>query len=414
MNTASAKPTPAALRSLSAVSLHKVVQVAGLVVTVALVPRLFGAQDYGRFAFVLSLSYLGQILGDFGTLDVMGRFVPEMNHNAASRLYMQHLGFKLVIGLLCGLITAFAALLLADWMLLTWAALIGLGVYLHILAWVPYQFSLGLDRVGSWMSEQAWRQWVLLILLVALLPFLGLTGALLALLAMEVIFLGLGLWLVRDYWQPQALALNWNYLRPYIRFGLGFFAANLVVVTLYRSGPLLVEWLTGASMETGYFNLALGLFMLAYITTGQFAQSFIPALSRFYHGGQLKTMRHWLQNFIWYGWLITWGGVLIVWFTADWAVPLVFGADFAPAAQSLKWISLAMPPAVLLWAASVTATVTGRGRLKFMASLAALVVFALAAWLLTPDYGAAGTSLALVAATVVNMVVLGGVLMRNP
>ena len=65
-------------RGLSAVSLHKVVQVAGLALTVALVPRLFGAEDYGRFAFVLALAYLGHMLGDFGTLDVMGRFVPGL------------------------------------------------------------------------------------------------------------------------------------------------------------------------------------------------------------------------------------------------------------------------------------------------------------------------------------------------
>jgi hypothetical protein len=165
------------VRNLSAVSLHKVVQVAGLVVTVALIPRLFGAEAYGRFAFVLSLSYLGQVLGDFGTLDVMGRFVPGMSHQAASRIYMRHLAFKAVVGVLCGLIIKKAALTLGQWMRVEWAVLVGLGVAFHIVAWVPFQFSLGLKRVGTWMSEQAWRQWALLVLLLVLLPPFGLGGA---------------------------------------------------------------------------------------------------------------------------------------------------------------------------------------------------------------------------------------------
>ena len=245
---------PGLVRTLSAVSLHKVVQIVGLVVTVVLVPRLFGAEDYGRFAFVLSLSYLGQVLGDFGTLDVMGRFVPGLAQAEAGRLYMRHLAFKLGVGALCGLITVGAALALGPWMRLDWALLTGLGVALHILAWVPFQFSLGLNRVGMWMAEQAWRQWVLLVLLLVLLPAFGLGGALVAVVLMELLFCGLGLWLVRDYWQPAGLRFDWLFLRPYVRFGFGFFLANLATVTLYRSGPLVVEILTGRSAQTGSTN----------------------------------------------------------------------------------------------------------------------------------------------------------------
>ncbi len=400
------KIRPRIIRNLSAVSLHKVVQVAGLVVTVALVPRLFGAEDYGRFAFVLSLSYLGQILGDFGTLDVMGRFVPTMIQPDAGRLYMRYLAFKAGVGLVCGTITAGMALALAEWMRPDWAILTGLGVALHLVAWVPFQFSLGLNRVGIWMAEQTWRQWVLLGLLLALLPLLGLGGALLAVVLMELLFCALGIWWVRDYWRLPELRFEWPYLRPYIRFGFGFFLANLAAVTLYRSGPLLVETLTGESTQTGYFNLALGLFLLAYVTLSQFAQSLIPALSGFYSRGQLETMQLWLRNFVRYGWVVGWLGVWSVWLVADWGVPLVFGMDFAPAAAALKWISLGVPLATLLWAGNVMATVTGRGRLKFGASVVGLATFFLAALWLVPVFAAVGAAIALGLATAANVIVL--------
>ena len=394
-------------RSLSAVSLHKAVQVAGLVVTVVLVPRLFGAEDYGRFAFVLSLAYLGQILGDFGTLDVMGRFVPGLTAAEAGRLYMRTLALKGVVGLLAGLVTAGAAVLLGDWMRLEWALLTGLGVTWHIIAWVPFQFALGLNRVGVWMAEQAWRQWALLLFLLLLLPGWGLSGALLSILLMELIFCGLGWWWVRDYWQAAELRLEWDYLWPFLKFGAGFFLANLAAVALYRSGPVLVEIFTGQPAETGYFNLALGLFLLVYVTLSQFAQSLIPALSSFRSQGQADQLRLWLSQFIRYGWLAGWLGVIAVWLVADWGVPLIFGNDFGPAAVALKWISLAFPLAALLWAGNVLATVVGQGRLKFGASLLGLLVFAtMAAWL-APGYGAAGAAVALVWSTVASVMALG-------
>lgn len=406
METALRKVPAKALRSLSVVSLQRLVQVAGVAATVALVPRLFGAEDYGRFAFVLSLSYLGQILGDFGTLDVMGRFVPGLAAPDAGRLYMRTLAFKLVAGAICGVVTAGLALALGPWMQPAWALLTGLSVALHILVWVPFQFLLGLNRLGAWLAEQAWRQWILLALLLALLPWLGLTGGLLALVLMELIFLALGLWWTRDHWRLPELRLEWGYLRPYLHFGFGFFLANLVTTALYRSGPVLVETLTGESAQTGFLNLGLGLFLLAYVTASQFAQGLLPTLSAFQGQGRPAKVRLWVRNYVRYGWFLGWLGTLLVWALADWGVPLVFGPDFSPAAAALKWISLGLPLTALLWGGNTIATLSGRGSLKFGASLAALLTFLAAAVLLIPVWQAAGASLALGLATLVNVVIL--------
>jgi O-antigen/teichoic acid export membrane protein len=320
---------------------------------------------------------------------------------------MRTLVFKVMVGVACGVITAGAALALTEWMTWTWAGLTGLGVALHIVAWVPFQFALGLNRVGTWMAEQAWRQWALLLLLLALLPAWGLGGALLAVLVMEIIFCVLGVWWVRDYWRSADLRLEWSYLAPYVRFGLAFFLASLAAVALYRSGPALVELLTGDSKETGYFNLALGLFLLGYITVSQFAQGLIPLLSSFRAAGQMDQVHRWLRNFVFHGWWLSCLGVLAVWLLADGAVPLVFGPDFAGAAVSLKWISLGLPLATLLWAGNVLATVMGRGKVKFGAALTALLAFSGVALGLVPHYGAAGAALALNLAVAANVAVLG-------
>lgn len=399
-----------AARSLSLVSLHKAAQIAGMAATVTVVPRLFGAESYGRFAFILSISYMGQILGDFGTLDVLARFVPGLDRPEAGRLYMRTLAYKLVVAGVCGLLTAGAALALAGWMQPAWAILAGLGVSLRIAGWVPFQFALGLNRVGTWMAEQAWRQWVMLVLLLVLLPLLGMTGALLALVLMELLFCLLGWWWVRDYWLASEFRLDWPYLQPYLRAGLGFFLANLAAVALYRSGPALVEIFGQDSTETGYLNLALGLFLVAYITLSQFAQGLIPALSQFVAQGRPEQAELWLGNFVRYTWLLGWGAMAGVWLAADWAAPLIFGRDFGPAALSLKWISLGIPFAALLWAGNVAATVAGRGRLKFGATLAGLGIFLAAGPGLIVLSGAAGAAVGLSLAVFANVVVLGLVL----
>ena len=406
MSLSAKKLRPSALQNLSTVSLHKIAQVVGQIVAVLTIPRLLGADDHGRFAFVLAYSFLGQILGDFGTLEVMSRFVPTMSQADIGRLYSRTLFFKIGVGLVCGVLAAALGLILAPWLRLEWAGLIGLGVLSHIVAWVPFHLMLGLNQVGKWMVEQSWRQWALVILLILLYPWLELGGTMVAWALMEVIFCILGLWWARAYWQPAELSLDWAYLKPYIHFGFGFFLANLVGAALYRSSPVLVEALTGQSAQAGYINLAIGLYMMPYLMLTQVAFSLVPTLSEFYTTGQIDKMQAWLHNFVRYSWLFGWLGVIGVWLTVDWGVLLIFGPDYALAAAPLKWISLGIPLAGPLWAGNALATVTGRGPLKFWATLAALLVFLAAALWLIPGYLAAGAAIALSVSILVNVGVL--------
>jgi O-antigen/teichoic acid export membrane protein len=406
MTVSTNKLQPSALRNVSIVSLHKFAQIIGQLVAIATIPRLLGADDHGRFAFLLSLVYLGQILGDFGTLEIMSRFVPTMPPAEARQLYLRTLAFKTLVGLICGLLSIGAALLLAGWMRLDWAILMGIGVFAHLVAWVPFQFLLGLNRVGLWMVEQSWRQWVLVILLLALYPWLGLSGTFWAWTLMEIIFCLLGLWWARAYWTGAEFYFTWPYILPYLRFALGFFLANLIGALLYRSGPVLIETLTGRSAEAGYLNLATGLFLMPYLLLTQLAHSLVPSLSSFYAQKEFAKIQQWVNSFVRYSWFMGWFGTLLVWLTVDWAVVLVFGPDYVPAAAALKWISLGIPLAGILWAGNAIAAVTGRGNVKFGASLAALSVFVIMALWLIPLHLAAGAALALTLGLVANVAVL--------
>ena len=406
MSVSTGKLRPSALRNLSTVSLHKVAQIVGQIVAVFTIPRLLGADDHGRFAFVLSFGFLAQILGDFGTLEVMSRFVPTMTSVEIKRLYTRTLLFKLLIGLLAGLLATGSGLLIAPWLRWQWAVLIGVGVTAHIVAWVPFQLLLGLNKVGLWMVEQSWRQWVLVILLLPLYPLLGVGGSLLAWTVMELIFCVIGLWWARNYWDPGELRFDWPYLYPYVQFGAGFFLSNLIAAALYRSGPVFVEIFTDQPAQAGFINLAIGLFMMPYLMLTQFALSLVPTLTQFYVERQLDKLQTWVFNFVRYSWLIGWLGVIGVWLTIDWVVPFVFGPGYATAATAFKWISLAVPLSGILWAGNAIATVTGRGTVKFWATLVALIVFLALATITIPMYAATGAAMALSVSVAANLTTL--------
>jgi O-antigen/teichoic acid export membrane protein len=406
MSVSTNKLRPSTLRNLSTVSLHKAAQIVGQIVAVLTIPRLLGATDHGHFTFVLSFGYLWQILGDFGTLEVMTRFVPALDQLETKRLYTRTVIFKIIIGFLLGLLASLTALLLAPWMQLTWAIYIGLGVMAHIVAWVPFQFMLSVNQVGMWMIEQSWRQWAVVLLLILLYPMLGVGGSILAWTLMELLFCGLGLWWTRAYWQPSEWRFDWVYMRPYVRAGAGFFLANLIAALLYRSSPVLVETMGSRPAEVGFISLAIGLFMLPYLMLTQFALSLVPALSEFQAQGRDDKLSQWTRDFVFYSWLIGWLGVIAVWLTADWGVPFVFGVDYLPAVAVFKWISFGIPLAGLLWAGNALATVVGRGRVRFISSLVALGVFMVLTFWLVPLYAAAGAALALSLSIVANVAVL--------
>ena len=394
------------LRTASVVSAHKVAHLAGALASVVILPRLLGTGDFGRLAFVLSLSYLGQIAGDFGTLDVLNHLVPTLSVDDRHKLYSRTLAFKLVVAPACGVVTAVAALELADWMRLSWAIAIGIGVALHVVAWVPFQFALAERQVGAWMVEQSWRQWITLTGTILLYPLAGFSGALCALVTSEALFCAAGLRWVSHALRMNELRLQPAFLAPIVRLGAGFFIANIATVVLYRSGPMLVSVLTTSTLETGCIELALGLFLMVYVTVSQFAQGLLPALAAQRHQSDTAEMERWLGGFLRVGIAAAAVTAVATWLTADWLAPLVFGSAFAPAATPIKVLMLAAPAAVVAWAGNVLATACGRPRARLTAALAAVSTFLLFGLILIPPAAAAGAAAAIGAALVVHALLL--------
>ena len=399
MTTAS---TPAAIadraaaRSVSAIALNQIAQVVGSILFVAQVPRSLGPDIYGQLAFAFALITILQMIGELGYQEIFSRFLPEVRQRegeAGVRAMVRGLfTVRVAVGLSLGVLALVSARLAAPWLTLLQAALIALSVMARVWSMGPFPLLLGLGQTYKWSVETTWRQIVItgLVLLIVRAP--SLTLALLAMAIHEVVFLLLGLWWVRGWIFPRKLEASSKTLRveedgssaaipasSLLRFGFLFSLANLALVVLFRISPLAVKWLTGSHSQTGFFDLALGGLLLIYTLLGQVAYAFVPILTQLYLAQQSAEADVWLGRVARYSTMLVALAVGGMWAVATPMAPLLFGQDFAPAAETQRMMALALLPLPVAWAGVTLTAVERRPRRKLWAALAGMAVFGVAA-----------------------------------
>jgi O-antigen/teichoic acid export membrane protein len=413
METQSSQAGRAAARSVSAIAFNQIAQVAGSLLFVALVPRRLGTEVYGQLAYAFALITLVQMLGELGYQEIFSRFLPEVRRGqgeAGVRAMVRGLlGARILVGLALGLFTVVVARLAAGWLSPAQVGLMALAVVARVWAMGPFPLLLGLGETLKWSVETTWRQIVVTVLTLALVPGPSLTLALAAMTLHEVVFLALGAWWVRGWIVggrtveaggrrsealPADLTSHFRHLTAdFLKFGLVFSMANFALVALFRISPIMVETLTGSHVETGYFDLAEGGLLLLYGVLGQVAYAFVPILTELHLAQRPEEARMWLGRMARYAALLMGPAVGGMWAVATPIPPLLFGADFAPAADTIRMMALALLPLPIAWAGVCQSAVDKRPRRKLWAALAGLVVFLIAAGLLRGG-GSAGIALA--------------------
>jgi O-antigen/teichoic acid export membrane protein len=420
---APSKTSAAAVRSVSAILFNQLPQVVGSVLYVAFVPRILRMEVYGQLAFAFALIAIFQMFGELGYQEIFSRFLPETGRREGEAGVRAMIGglfrVKAAAGLGLGLLTGLTARLLAGWLTPAQAALIGLAVALRIWTMASFALLLGLGETGKWSVETTWRQIAVTLLTLALVRRPSLTLALIAMVVHEVIFLGLGLWWTRRWigkwkvesgrWKveggrpsrPGGLAARtgwkvFNLQSPIsnlLRFGLTFSLANFALVVMFRISLIVVEQLTGSHPEVGFFDLALGGLLLVYTFLGQVAYAFVPILTHLHLDGERAEAEAWLGRFVRYAAIIVGLAVGGMWAIAGPAAPLLFGAGFEPAANTIRAIGIGLLPLPVAWAAVILSAVEKRPAHKVRAALTGLGVFLIGAVILR-GYASAGIALA--------------------
>jgi len=367
--------------------------IVGGLLLAALIPRMMGPEAYGQYALPTSLGVWFVLFSALGFTQVIGRYAPPLvlsgNNKALRRLFGNLLGVRLVSSTLAaGLYLLFVLVWLRE-LDNVFLALTAGAVLLRALANLCYLFFLGLNQAARWGQGELIRQWGTLAFLIPGFLWGGLRGAGLALFLAELAVLARGLWGIRSYLSWSSLDVEPRYLIPYLRFGLGFFASNLLLAAFHRSGEAALRAIVGDYVHVGYFGVAYSIYLMAPSTMLQLTLAFAPLLTRLHVEGQVEMLCIWLERLL--KWLAI-SGILVIFSVlllgAD-LVRLILGPAFDPVAVNLIPLTLSLLMLALSSVASLAALVHDQPRAALMAAGVRLVAF----WILAPPLMQAWRSL---------------------
>jgi O-antigen/teichoic acid export membrane protein len=368
----------------------------------ALVPRLLGPADFGRFALVASVAVWFSLLSGMGSVQMMSRFLPAMALRDERVQQQRLLGGLLALRMLTGTGAALAYLLLMSF----WLADIGLGligpvaaaVAVRSVANVPFAFFLGLNRAARWGAGEMARRWLSLLLVVPGVLAFGLSGAALGVLAAELCVLALGLRWASPYLEPSRVRLDREFLAPFLRYNLVFLAGNLLFAASQRSGEALLRLSVPDYAQVGHLGVALSVYLTGSLGAWQVLTSFVPLLSRLREEGRLQAVAGWAGQLLKFVGVLGVVGLAAALLVGRECVALVFGPSFAPASRLLPIVAVALLAVSLGQVGRAMALALDRARLALGAALAQTLVLFGAGLPLAGRFGAPGVATALAAA----------------
>ena len=398
-----AKPAASTLTAGDArlVMALKVVEYTGLALFLIIIPREMGPERYGSLALLNTLLGLFLLVGALGGPAIFGRFIPEFRSQddevQVRRLFTQFLLLRCIYAALgaavfYGLLQRFLPDMAPGtrWAATALAALSAISV-------TSFQLQFGLNRLVLWMSRESSNRLLLVFFLFAIGGTFDLEHIVLVMLAIESVFLVLGFYWSRGYFLLDRESLRLSGVYRYLKFGMLFFASNLLLMLIWRSGELLIVELSGQGMEAvAYYNIASAIAITLYALFGQLGVLVVPSLSAMHVSGEHEKKIRWMGNVLKYTTLGAWMGVITVKTMAGPAIKLLMGEAYLPVAENLFILVLALVPMNIIRIALSSALVHERLRANLWVTASALTGFLVSAFLLTPDYGPEGTSTAVV------------------
>lgn len=378
----------------------KVAEMSTLVLMATVVPRALGPHDYGRFAVPLTIVTLGSLAMTLGGPTLLARFVPSVPEAERTAL-ARAIGGRLARGRAAQLVVVVVAAAAA----VAWApsrfppldtTLIVAALALSVGASVALQLPLGLGRTGPWTARYAVQNGVLIVAVLVLHPAVGTIGGPVAILVSTAAVAALAavvtVPLLRAKVDPVPVPSG------AIRFGALHAAGAALGQLAQRGGVVAVALLGGASAQTGYAALAVGVSLGATYAVLQAFTVSLPHLSsadwRVDAGEREAVLRRLAGGLLAFIVPAAVTGALLL----EALVPAVFGADYTAAASAfgpaLASVVLAPLGSLLVQVAALRL----RPEVALASGAAGAGAFVAVALTAVPRWGAVGATAAALAA----------------
>jgi len=375
-----------------------------------LIPRMMGPSHYGQFALLISLSFMFTMLSDFGSTQIMGRYVPQFTLQGEMESSKKLLNSFLMLALVSGTLAAGLYLLITYFWLkdIHFSSLLAMAMTVLIRSGSNplFTFFLGLNQAARWGSKDFFNRLLSIPLMIVFFYLGGLPGACLGLLLTEISILFLGMWWGRSYLSRSYMRLDLHSLSPYLQFGLLFFISHLFSTTLYYSGGVLIRAVNPDYTQVSYFELAHKIFTTASFAYPQFSFSFAPLMTILLKKGHTENLRQWVEQLL--KWLAVAGvGIMFCFLLLGGdMVRLILGKAYQPVATNLLPLSFVFFFLALNSVTSLLALVYERPKLALTASIIRLAVFWGTGFFLIPLWGSFGGCLAFLIAIISSAIYL--------
>ena len=398
------------LRNAGLLMAQRVLDVAGVTLFAAVVPRLLGPAVFGRFALLTSVSMWFALLSGLGAVSMLTRSVPPMvaagDEDRLRRLATSMAVLRAITGS-CAAAGFFlvATLLLGEPDVLA-AAFVAGAVLCRSVGNFGFALLLGLNDAARWGLGDLVRRWVILILVPLGFVAAGLRGACLGLLGAEVAVLACALWWARPYLRRNAVDLSRSHLSPFLRIGSLFAVGNLLLMLTQRSGETLVRFATNRYEEVGFFGAAYAVYLTVAHVMGQLVSSLAPHLVGEFELGRTAAIGVWLERLLKYlvamAVLSAAGAALL----GRALVPMLMGAEYVPVAANVAVITLALLAVAVGGVARLQALVLDRPKALIVASALEFGAFWAIGFPLASRFGSLGAAVAVVPAAALSAGVL--------
>lgn len=387
--------THSTVRTVSLGTMWRVLRYPFILLTVAIIPRLMGDTDYGKYAYFMSVFVILDICTDLGFLQIFGRFVPECeasgDHARTRGLFHGILayGMLLAVALSIGLFV-FTRVRPIQSLTTHWLIILVCMLLLTRLEGTFFSFLYGMNHIARFSAKEVLRSGVTLLLVIAFYWRFGLTGALWALVANEVILTAVGAWWTREFLFHPGRGFDARALKPYALFGVTFYIPAFFFGMLQRSGNVFVQSLTQSPEAVAYYDIANQFLLLTATFLGLIIQTLLPALTKLHIRSEQDTIQRWQRVVMTYCAIVAFLAFNALMWLGEPLIRAWLGDSFAPVMPNARIIAAAMIPVLIAYAGMNYALLDKAPGVYTAGVAAGLGMMAVSCIVLVPRMGSAG------------------------
>lgn len=400
-------------KNLSKITLLKVAQYPFIALFAFLVPRIMGADAYGRYALFVSWVGIMSAVLDLAISEISARAIPEFQRQKDREgivvYFSRMLGFKVTVDLafvaVCGvgLLVAGARFGIRQF---AWPIL--LTVFVSDIGGAAYGMLFGLNRLVACSARDPIRRGASLAIVILLFSKFGLGGAIFSVVLVEAISALVNLIWTRRYISPRHMMPKLSYVSPLLRYGLLFYFSWAVLTLWQRLGDTLIGYLRSDFGLVALFDLSNQIFLTATSFTLFVISSLAPIFTRLRLEGKEGKLVDWSRR------ILTYSQIACMVLLAVWVllgrelVPVLIGRQYAGLYPIVTLLLCGTFPMVIVQLGLALAMAYAEPVWYLLALSGAIVGFMAAAFAFIPSYGAMGCAAATLISCVLCALIMAG------